>query len=381
MVDVQPVVIRVVHILTRTNVGGPSVIVSSLMDGLDSKIFQQALLRGEVGNDEGDYFALHRTEREVYDIRALGRRVAVFDDVRALFALVKKLKEIRPDIVHTHMAKAGALGRIAAVIARVPIRIHTYHGHLLHGYFGRGKTFIVVVAERMLRVFTTYAVVVGEQVRQDLIKAKIVSASTSCSIAPGVSNIQMLERNKALEHLGLPSDKLIVLFVGRLTSIKRPDLFVDLAKRLASSNRDVLCVIVGDGPLGEQLRSVPKSSDNLFFAGWQKDLGVVYAVADVVVLCSDNEGMPLSLIEASLCAKAIVATKVGSVKEIIEDSVSGLLVPPGDAVALHAAVSQLLGDATQRKVLGESAREHAVSAFAPDVALQAHTNLYQKLMN
>jgi glycosyltransferase involved in cell wall biosynthesis len=374
-------VIRVVHILTRTNVGGPSVIVSSLMDGLDGRVFQQALLRGEIGNDEGDYLAIHHSKMQVHDIRALGRRVAIFDDVRALFALVKKLKEIQPDIVHTHMAKAGALGRIAAVIARVPVRIHTYHGHLLHGYFGKDKTFVVVVAERILRLFTTYAVVVGEQVRQDLIKAKIVSALASCSIAPGVSDIQLWEKEKALDKLGLPRNKPVVLFVGRLTSIKRPDLFVDLAKRLASSNQSALCVFVGDGPLGEQLRDVAKEVENLCLAGWQKDLGVVYAVADVVVLCSDNEGMPLSLIEASLCAKAIVATNVGSVKEIVEDGISGVLVPPGDAVALHDAVSQLLGDAAQRKLFGESARVHALSTFSPDRSLQAHTNLYQQLVN
>jgi len=374
-------VIRVVHILTRTNVGGPSVIVSSLMDGLDGRVFQQALLRGEIGNDEGDYLAIHHSKMQVHDIRALGRRVAIFDDVRALFALVKKLKEIQPDIVHTHMAKAGALGRIAAVIARVPVRIHTYHGHLLHGYFGKDKTFVVVVAERILRLFTTYAVVVGEQVRQDLIKAKIVSALASCSIAPGVSDIQLWEKEKALDKLGLPRNQPVVLFVGRLTSIKRPDLFVDLAKRLASSNQSALCVFVGDGPLGEQLRDVAKEVENLCLAGWQKDLGVVYAVADVVVLCSDNEGMPLSLIEASLCAKAIVATNVGSVKEIVEDGISGVLVPPGDAVALHDAVSQLLGDAAQRKLFGESARVHALSTFSPDRSLQAHTNLYQQLVN
>jgi glycosyltransferase involved in cell wall biosynthesis len=109
-------------------------------------------------------------------------------------------------------------------------------------------------------------------------------------------------------------------------------------------------------------------------------LGVVYAVADVVVLCSDNEGMPLSLIEASLCAKAIVATNVGSVKEIIEDGISGVLVPPGDAVALHDAVIQLLSDAAQRKLFGESARVHALSTFSPDRSLQAHADLYQQLV-
>ena len=373
--------IRVVHILTRTNVGGPSVIVSSLMQGLDKDSFEQILLRGELGDDEGDYLALHHSNLHVYDISALGRRVALFDDFRALFALVRKLREIRPDIVHTHMAKAGALGRIAAVIARVPIRVHTYHGHLLHGYFGKGKTLVVVVAERLLRLFTSFAVVVGEQVRQDLIKAKIVSASASCSIAPGVSDIQQIERATALNQLGLPPNRPIVLFVGRLTTIKRPDLFVDLAQRLAASNHDALCVFVGDGPLGEQLRNSTKDSNNLRFLGWQKDLGVVYAVADVVVLCSDNEGMPLSLIEASLCERAIVATNVGSVKEIIEDGISGVLVPAGDAVALHDAVSQLLGDAAQRKLFGESARVRALSIFSPDRSLQAHADLYQQLVN
>jgi glycosyltransferase involved in cell wall biosynthesis len=196
-----------------------------------------------------------------------------------------------------------------------------------------------------------------------------------------VSDIQLWEKEKALDKLGLPHNQPVVLFVGRLTSIKRPDLFVDLARRFASSNQGALCVFVGDGPLGEQLRDVAKEVENLCLAGWQKDLGVVYAVADVVVLCSDNEGMPLSLIEASLCAKGIVATNVGSVKEIIEDGISGVLVPPGDAVALHDAVSQLLGDATQRKLFGESARVHALSVFSPNRSLQAHADLYQQLVN
>jgi glycosyltransferase involved in cell wall biosynthesis len=351
------------------------------MEGLDKDSFEQILLRGELGDDEGDYLALHHSNLHVHDIRALGRRVALFDDFRALFALVRKLREIRPDIVHTHMAKAGALGRIAAVIARVPIRVHTYHGHLLHGYFGKGKTLVVVVAERLLRLFTSFAVVVGEQVRQDLIKAKIVSASASCSIAPGVLDIQQVERSTALNQLGLPPNRPIVLFVGRLTTIKRPDLFVDLAQRLAASNHDALCVFVGDGPLGEQLRNSTKDSNNLRFLGWQKDLGVVYAVADVVVLCSDNEGMPLSLIEASLCERAIVATNVGSVKEIVHDSVTGMLVPPNNLHALHAAVSQLLGNESQRQLFGQRARAHALSPFSTNQALQAHAELYHQLVN
>jgi glycosyltransferase involved in cell wall biosynthesis len=252
---------------------------------------------------------------------------------------------------------------------------------LLHGYFGKGKTLVVVVAERLLRLFTSFAVVVGEQVRQDLIKTKIVSASASCSIAPGVSDIQQVERATALNQLGLPPNRPIVLFVGRLTTIKRPDLFVDLAQRLAASNHDALCVFVGDGPLGEQLRNSTKDSNNLRFSGWQKDLGVVYAVADVVVLCSDNEGMPLSLIEASLCERAIVATNVGSVKEIVHDNVTGMLVPPNNLHALHAAVSQLLGNESQRQLFGQRARAHALSTFSTSQALQAHADLYQQLAN
>jgi glycosyltransferase involved in cell wall biosynthesis len=352
------------------------------MNGLDAKEFRQSLMRGELGEGEGDYFSTiggSPLDLEIFDIPHLGRRVSLFGDFRALSALVRALRQIRPDIVHTHMAKAGALGRIAAFLARVPIRIHTYHGHLLQGYFGRGKTLVVILAERLLRMFTTFTIVVGEQVRQDLIDANIVSADKSCSISPSVETIALMSKEQACDQLGLPHQRQIVIFVGRLTSIKRPDLFVDLAHKLADAGSDALCVFVGDGPLGGELRVANIAQDNLLFLGWQHDLSAVYSAADVVVLCSDNEGMPLSLIEASLCNKAIVATDVGSVREIVNNGKTGILVKPNDAAALHAAVAQYLSDPDLRQHSGEQARSFALASFLPEHALRAHSALYRRL--
>ena len=371
--------IRVSHIITRTNIGGPSVIVASLLGDTHQPDIEQTLIRGTTSSAEGDYFENSPLMSRIVTIGPLGRRVRPWDDIRVLVALVKHLRSTKPDVVHTHMAKAGALGRLAAFLARVPVRIHTYHGHLLSGYFSPTMTKAIVLVERLLQLVTTHTVVVGHQVRRDLIDAKVIEESTSQVINPGVERFDLVESHRAREELGLPTDGVIVAFIGRFASIKRPDLFVNVARRM-SNRADVQFVMVGDGPLLADVRRSASELSNVHFLPWQRQLGVILGAVDVVVMCSDNEGVPLLLIEAGLANKPVVSTRVGSVGDVVEDGVTGLLVEREDHEALRHAVERLVRDPALRERMGLAGHQRAAEKFTTDLAVSAHAEMYRRLV-
>ena len=370
--------IRVVHILTRPNIGGPSVIVVSLFENLDPELFSQTLMFGSVGQLEGDFLKDKNLGLQIIEIPGLGRRVKIFDDLKALIFIVKNLQKLKPHIVHTHMAKAGALGRLSAALVGVPIRIHTYHGHLLSGYFRSSLTRLLVLAERSLAKLTTFSIVVGEQVRQDLIEHKICSAEKSISISPGIKPIIRLEKSSSRSQLGLPLDRPIIMFVGRLARIKRPDIFVGLARRFENHPLRPIFAFVGDGPLADQLKQESAHLDNVVFSGWHQDLDVVYSAADIVVLCSDNEGMPLSLIEASSIGVPIIASNVGSVCEIVTDEENGLLVEAGNIDSFYSNTMRLLENPSLRQKMSES-KHKSRTDFTFKQSASNHAAIYQKL--
>jgi glycosyltransferase involved in cell wall biosynthesis len=372
-------VIRVVHVITRTNIGGPAVIASSLLaDGRHPDV-QQSLVRGMPGADEGDYFEGSPLLARTTTVQGLGRSPKPLDDLRALVSLVRLLRRERPDVVHTHMAKAGVLGRIAAFVARVPVRVHTFHGHLLHGYFGALATRIVVAVERLMRLVTTHAVVVGSSVHRDLVRAGVVNARRSSVINPGVEPFAVVDRGAARRSLGLPADGDVVMYVGRLAQIKRPDRFLDLADDLAARSGATFA-LVGDGPLGDECRARIARTANAVALGWQRDLGTLLGAADVVVLCSDNEGVPLLLIEAALAGRPVVTTDVGAVRDVVRDGETGVLVPAGDRGALATAVDTLLSDPALRDRLGSTARDRALREMTASAAVDRHVELYRTLV-
>ena len=371
--------IRVIHVITRTNIGGPSVILASLLEDPRNSDIEQSLVRGTTSLDEGDYFEGSRLTSRIATVAELGRRVKPWDDLRALVALIRHFKKTQPDVVHTHMAKAGALGRIAAFIARVPVRVHTFHGHLLTGYFRPTTTRMVVIAERLLTKLTTFTVVVGSRVREDLIGARIVDERSSRVINPGVEPFTTGDKTASRNSLGLPGEGTIVMFVGRLVNIKRPDRFVEIARRLLD-RPDLHFVMVGDGPLRSGLQSQSGGLSNLHFRSWQRDLGLVLGAADVVVMCSDNEGVPLLLIEAGMAGLPAVSTRVGSVDDVIRDGQTGLLVEPGDEEALVNAVRRLVDDRALSLRLGAAAHDRTLEKFTSGTATAAHAALYRELV-
>uniref|UniRef100_A0A6J7M362 Unannotated protein n=1 Tax=freshwater metagenome TaxID=449393 RepID=A0A6J7M362_9ZZZZ len=373
----------VVRIIARTNVGGPALQVTALVRQLPRERYPQTLLRGRCGDDEDDYLDLVATDVPSTIVPGLGRNVRVLGDLRALFFIVRALRALRPTIVHTHTAKAGLLGRVAAITTRVPIRVHTFHGHVLSGYFGPTMTRLVVAVEKLLARGTTHIVAVGEKTLADLIAAGVARPECSSVIAPGVDEgraIPVDEARTAIGLGGLASDTLLVVFVGRLTAIKRPERFVELARDVAVSHPYVHFAIAGDGSLRAELENLAAGTPNLTFLGMCGDITEVFRAADLVVLTSDNEGMPVALIEAAMHGVPAVATDAGSAHQVVIDGETGIVVPIGDARALRAGVIKVLDDPALRSSMGESARRHAVLNFSSGRLVEDYRQLYERLV-
>ena len=364
----MPERVRVLRVIARMNVGGPARIVADLMEGLDPSRFEQRLLTGRVGIDEADELELRPRSFARTEIEGLGRAPNPVADLRALALVRAEIRAFRPDIVETHTAKAGVIGRLAALTAGRPATVHVFHGHLLHGYFSPPVTRAVVVIERALARSTTSIVAVGQRVRDELIAARVGRASQYTVIAPGVPITGPLDRAAARRRLGVDSDGIVVAFVGRLAGVKRPDRFARVATRVAADRGDVRFVIAGEGEGLSDLRAAIDASPHLRgrveLLGWRRDITDVYAACDLVLLTSDNEGMPLSLIEAAAAGRPSVATRVGSVPEVVIDGRTGF-VCAADEEALALTVLRLCADAGLRDMMGEAALKDARSSVQP----------------
>jgi glycosyltransferase involved in cell wall biosynthesis len=372
--------LRVMEVIARMNVGGPAVIVADLVRGLDPAEFEVQAVCGVVGDGEADYLVVHDPELPVVRLDDLGRSVRALSDVRALVQLVRLMRSVRPDVVHTHTAKAGVLGRVAAVLARVPVRVHTFHGHVLHGYFSPRVTALVRWIERVLAWRTTAIVAVGAQVRDDLVAAGVGRPDQYSVIAPGVHPLRLPERSAARQVLGLPADAPVVLFVGRLTRIKRPDRLIEAMRLVLAEVPDAVLAIAGEGDLSAETKAAAADlGDSVRFLGWRDDLGTVYAAGDVMVLTSDNEGMPVSLIEASLAGLPCVTTGVGSAAEVVVHERTGLVVE-STAEAVAAALVSLIRDPQRRAEFGIEAARYAAAQFGPARQVADHAALYRRLV-
>jgi glycosyltransferase involved in cell wall biosynthesis len=372
--------IRVLRVIARMNVGGPAWQVSVLTRGLENDDFTSQLVCGEISEGEADFLALRDPNLSVTRIQTLGRSLNAFDDVRAFLELLKIIRVTRPDIIHTHTAKAGVLGRIAGVIMRVPIRVHTFHGHVLHGYFSPLVTRIFIYIERLLGRFTHGIVSVGSQVRDDLLAVGIGSPEKYTVIAPGVARGETVSRDAARKSLGLGPDAHVALFIGRLTQIKRPDRLLDAFSLVLEEVPNAVLLLAGEGELFESTKELGANfGDSVRFLGWRSDLAVLFAAADVAVLSSDNEGMPVTLIEASMAGVPCVTTDVGSAREVVLNNEAGFVVPT-DSVAIAQALITLFTNEKLRHEMGAAAAAHTMANFSSNRLVQDHVNLYRKLL-
>ena len=371
--------IKVMQIIARMNVGGPAVLVADLMRSLDSQKFSTVLVTGYCDENESDY--LDEVAHDVAAVRipGLGRSVSPLKDLGAFFLLIKEIRAFKPDVIHTHTAKAGVLGRLAGLIARPQAkRVHTFHGHLLHGYFSSGKTRLVITLEKVLGFITYKFVAIGNVVKNDLVRAGIAPESKFEVIYPGLQELDRYPQVQAQSGLGLDPSKKYVVFVGRLTSIKRPERIIDLARFLKVKYPDSWLLIAGAGELLESLSAqAEKEVLPVIFLGWRKDIGAILSASDIAVLCSDNEGIPLTLIQASQAGLPILSTDVGSVSDIVISGTTGLLTAVSSE-GLIQGVATLLDEPELRRRFGKAGEERAREFFSSRAMVERHQRLYSQ---
>jgi glycosyltransferase involved in cell wall biosynthesis len=375
---VSDVRIRVLWLIARMNIGGPALQIAALQRGLDDEHFDHRVYSGFVESGEADYVDLCAPDVHVHRVPTLGRSVRPTDDVRAIAHLVAAMRRFRPHIVHTHTAKAGALGRVAAVLAGVPIRVHSFHGHLLQGYFSPLKTRLVVHTERALARITDHMVAVGARVRDDLVAAGIGRPSQYVVMPPGTTLGPLPEREAARRVLDLPQDGPVVAYVGRLTGVKRPDRLLEVAREVRREVPAARFVVCGEGDLLGDVAAAADRDGGLHLLGWRADVGTVYAAADVILLTSENEGMPVSLIEAGLAGVPAVATRVGGVAEVVQDGTTGLLAATRSD-ELARCVVRLLNDEELRHRMGQTARGWAAAQFSTERLVTNTRDLYASI--
>ena len=371
--------IKIMQIIARMNVGGPAVIVAELMRGIDSSRFEQILITGYCDETEADFLDEVATDIKATRIAGLGRSVSPIADFTAFLGLIKTIKTFKPDVIHTHTAKAGVLGRLASIIAgRGAVRIHTFHGHLLHGYFTGWKTQLVVLIEKFFAKRTHHLIAIGTQVQRELIAAGIGTASQYSVFFPGLPEPHTASKVEIRKNFELDPATIYCTFVGRLTQIKRPDRLLDVAAAMVKREVPIHFLIAGEGELFESSKARATAEHlPVTFLGWRKDIDDLLAASDIAILTSDNEGIPLTLIQAAQAGLAIVAPAVGSISDIVENDKTGFLTSPQPG-AMASALSALATDSALRNRLGSAGKVRAHEYFSLERMLRDHTEIYNR---
>lgn len=388
---------RIARVITRLNIGGPSIQAIGLSRDLGSSGFETCLIHGHLADGEGDMRTLlPMGDTTSLYLDQLVRPISPVRDLRALWAIYCAFRRWRPDIVHTHQAKAGSLGRLAALAynrtrgGAAPARlVHTYHGHVFEGYFGSPATKVFLAVERWLGKRTDAVIAISPQVAHDIVTTYGIASAAQLKLIPLGFNLDRLlalsdtDRARARGSFQIPRDAIVVTTVGRLTAIKQHTLFIDMADRLAKRSDRFVFLIAGDGELRSELQARADQlglGSRVRFLGWRGDLDTLYGATDVFVLTSRNEGTPVALIEAMAAGVASVSTDVGGVRDVLTGPRLGALVPFGDPAALAEAVAVLADAPGRRSEIGEAARTSVRERFHASRLFDDIKTLYWQLL-
>jgi len=364
-----PSLVRIVDVIARFNQGGTAGWLNVLIQGQRLEGHEVVLLAGNVQAKEVEdgRFA----ELGGVHIQGLGRSISIFQDLKVFLTLRKILLEIDPDLINTHTAKAGLVGRLAArsIFKSKIAVVHTFHGHILYGYFGRIKTNIFVQLEKILCRLTDVILVSGLRVKKELISKNIGRDAQYIVIRPGVPPLKNISRNTVRQKLSITEDRFTIGWLGRLTDIKRPDRVLELAELLPN----FIFLLGGDGELLESLRQ--KAPKNVILTGWTTP-DDIWSASDIALLTSANEAQPISLVEAGSAGLPLIGENVGSVSEVIKNAVNGYLTH--DLDSRIKAIEKLASDPELRHQMGEVAKKTAVEMFGVEQFLDSHKLAYEK---
>jgi glycosyltransferase involved in cell wall biosynthesis len=384
--------VKILRVIARLNMGGPALHVAYLTEGLTKRGYDTTLVSGSLARGEDSMaFVADARGVEVVRIDELGREISPMRDLLATIRLAKLIRKERPQILHTHTAKAGTVGRAAALLAgsrRPPIIVHTFHGHVLRGYFGPLRSLFFRLLERRLAAGTTALIAVSPQVRDDLVALGVAPRERFVVIRLGIELDERIApdqngRGESRRYLGIPGDRFAVGWIGRMTAVKRTDDVLVAFKRLRDSGVDAVLCMVGDGPDRLQLEQRAHElgvARNTVFLGYQEDVAPFYAAFDALVLPSGNEGTPVSVIEALAAELPVVATRVGGVPDVVRDGEDGFLVDAGATDDLADRLAQLARDPALRARMGKQGRERVLPRYAVDRLVDDVDHLYRSLL-
>ena len=388
---------RVIHIITRLDKGGSAETTLHIVSSLNMEKYDVFLAHGlsresnmsimEKEVVESDLLLAEAKGVRVFALPSLVRRLSFKNDLLAFINIYRLIRRIRPHIVHTHTSKAGLLGRLASFLARVPIIIHTPHGHVFHSYYGPVMTKVFVFAEKILSFMTDKITALTNRERDEHLEEGIASIEKYVVIHSGVMLDRLMNMNidagAGRSEFGIAQDSNVIGVVGRLVPIKGHKYLVSAAKRIIKEFRNTVFVFVGDGYLSSRLERQAESvgvRKNIIFTGWRKDAVEILDLFDILVLPSLNEGMGKVLVEGMALGKPIIASNVGGIIDLVRNGENGILVPPGDSDALGEAILQLLKDKNLSEKLGKNGKAMVYPEFDASVMVKQIEDLYESLL-
>jgi len=385
MNDSTPRPIRLINIIARLNVGGPAIYVSLLTEKLTAPAYESVLVCGTIDPSEGDmtYYAEQRGVHPII-VPELGRGLHPIRDLVTIFKLYRLIRQFKPDIVHTHTAKAGFAGRIAAWLAGVPVIVHTFHGHVFRGYFKPTTTGVFLMLERLSARLSDTLITLTESLRRELAEEYHVARKGRITVLPLGLDLEVFARTP--RHSGkfraawnIPADAPLIGIIGRLVPVKNHALFLQAADRLRQQRPNARFVIVGDGETREAVEAQVDAlglRQNVIFTGWTKDLPPVYSDLDALVISSINEGTPVTVIEALAAGCPAVATAVGGLPDLLDQGALGRLVPPDNPEALANTVLEVLANPPE----GRTAQAAMLDRYGIDRLVLDLDGLYRGLL-
>lgn len=343
--------IRILNIISRLNVGGPAVYVALLTEKLGPPDYESTLICGTIDAHEGDmsYYAEQHGVTPVV-IPELGRSLHPVRDLLTLWKVYRLIQEVKPDVVHTHTAKAGFVGRLAARMAGVPVILHTFHGHVFHGYFGPMMNRVFITLEQLTARMSDTIITLTEGLRRELSEEYHIARKGKITVLPLGLDLDSFTQKP--RHGGtfratwkIPPDVPLIGIVGRLAVVKNHTLFLQAAVKVKQELPNAYFMIVGDGETRAETEALVDTlglRESVIFTGWQRDLPPIYSDLDVLVISSTSEGTPVSVIEAMAEGCPVVATEVGGVPDLLDHGKLGKLVRSGDVEALCGAIVQTI---------------------------------------
>jgi glycosyltransferase involved in cell wall biosynthesis len=389
---VAPEPIRVLRVIARLNMGGPAIHVANLAAGLQTRGYQTTLVAGSLARGEDSMaFLAERLGVSVVSVPEIQREVSAIHDIRSAVRLASLIRTERPHVLHTHTAKAGAIARAAAMLAgdaRPPVVVHTFHGHVLKGYFGPTRTAFFRRVEQTLARTADVLVAVSPEVRDELVELGVAPREKFAVIRLGIPLEERLGDPTAdadyRRAYGIPSDAFVVGWVGRMTGVKDTGAVLEIVRAAREQGVEAVLCMVGDGPDRVRLEQHAHElgiARHSYFVGYQEDVAGYYRLFDAFLLPSVNEGTPVSAIEALASGTPVVANRVGGVPDVVRDGVDGFLVAQGDVAGAGAKLAGLARDAKLRRRLGDAGRKRVLERYAVSRLVDDVDRLYRALLD